>query len=117
MFVNHGIDTFILSSADVKVLNLSQQLVVYFIPLIANLQVINTAVVFVRLHWFKKRFKDIGTFLISLLRTFFFFFLVLWKCSAGLVVLIPPLLISSSVIPPAVKESSAIILDDQQQCK
>ncbi|KAK2759414.1 low affinity potassium transporter [Arachnomyces sp. PD_36] len=48
-----------LATADLKVLPMYQQLVVYFIPLLANLQVINTAVVFVRLHWFEKRFKDI----------------------------------------------------------
>ena len=47
---------------DVKDLKLYQQIAVYIIPMIANLQVINTAVVFVRLHWFEKRFKDIGTF-------------------------------------------------------
>lgn len=55
------IDTFSSNSVDVKELKLYQQLAVYFLPLLANLQVINTAVVFVRLHWFEKRFKDIGT--------------------------------------------------------
>jgi hypothetical protein len=64
---------------DLKELKLYQQLVVYFIPLLANLQVINTALVLVRLHWFEKRFKDIGTFRCS--PSYFSAFGVMWPVS------------------------------------
>ncbi|KKZ64952.1 hypothetical protein EMCG_09148 [[Emmonsia] crescens] len=37
-----------------------QQVVIYIVPLIGNLSVINLVVVLVRLYWFETRFKDIG---------------------------------------------------------
>lgn len=37
-----------------------QQVILYIWPLLGQLQFINTMVVLVRLHWFRKKFKDIG---------------------------------------------------------
>ncbi|PGH05097.1 hypothetical protein GX51_03195 [Blastomyces parvus] len=37
-----------------------QQVVIYMVPMIGNLSVINLVVVLVRLYWFETRFKDIG---------------------------------------------------------
>lgn len=34
-------------------------MILYLIPFIANPIVINTAVVFIRMHWFKLRFKEV----------------------------------------------------------
>ena len=45
---------------DVKDLQLYQQLVIYFTPILGNLGFINIIVVIVRLYWFEKRLKDIG---------------------------------------------------------
>jgi hypothetical protein len=44
----------------VKNLTTYQQIVVYFMPLLGQLQFINLVVVLVRLYWFKNKFKDIG---------------------------------------------------------
>ncbi|KAL2220435.1 potassium uptake transporter [Thermoascus aurantiacus ATCC 26904] len=46
-----------LNTIDVKDLKLYQQLVIYFIPLLANIGFINPIVVFVRLYWFKKKLQ------------------------------------------------------------
>ena len=43
-----------------------QQVILYFWPLLGQLQFINTIVVLVRLHWFEKKFKDIGMFCLLL---------------------------------------------------
>ncbi|KAL1955096.1 hypothetical protein VTO42DRAFT_9030 [Malbranchea cinnamomea] len=48
-----------LNTRDHKDMKLYQQLVLYFWPLLGQLQFINTIVVLVRLHWFEKKFKDI----------------------------------------------------------
>ncbi|KAI5861696.1 potassium transporter [Durotheca rogersii] len=50
-----------LNTVDVKDLEIYQQLYIYFIPIITNLGFINIAVVVVRLHWFRRRLKDIAS--------------------------------------------------------
>lgn len=49
-----------LNTVDVKALKTYQQLVIYFIPIITNLGFVNILVVIVRLHWFEKRFRNLG---------------------------------------------------------
>ncbi|KAI9777467.1 MAG: low affinity potassium transporter [Geoglossum umbratile] len=48
-----------LNTVDINTIRTSQQLILYFIPMIANPIFINTMVVFVRLYWFERRFKHI----------------------------------------------------------
>ncbi|KAG5297231.1 low-affinity potassium transporter [Histoplasma ohiense] len=48
-----------LNTVDVNKMRTFQQVVIYVVPLIGNLSVINLAVVLVRLYWFETRFKDI----------------------------------------------------------
>lgn len=38
-----------------------QQIAIYVVPLLGQMQFINTVVVLVRLYWFENKFKDIGT--------------------------------------------------------
>lgn len=45
---------------DLKDLMLYQQIVLFLIPFITNPIWIHSIVVFVRLHWFRLRFEDIG---------------------------------------------------------
>lgn len=47
---------------DVKDLSTAQQFVIYIFPIITNLGFINIAVVVVRLVWFEKRLKQLGTY-------------------------------------------------------
>ena len=54
-----------LNTVDVKQMKTYQQLVVYFIPIITQMGFINIVVIEVRLHWFEKRLKEIGTATIS----------------------------------------------------
>lgn len=48
-------------SVDVKALKTYQQIFIYITPIVTNLGFINIIVVVVRLRWFSKRFKDVGT--------------------------------------------------------
>lgn len=48
-------------SVDVKALKIYQQIFIYIVPIVTNLGFVNGVVVVVRLRWFSKRFKDIGT--------------------------------------------------------
>lgn len=45
---------------DVKDLNVAQQLVLYFFPVITNLCFVNIGLVVIRLSCFEKRLKDLG---------------------------------------------------------
>ena len=47
---------------DVNKIKMYQQFVIYVLPLLTNPITINAGVVYVRLHWFEKRFKHIGRF-------------------------------------------------------
>lgn len=53
-------------SVDVKLLDLYQQLYIYFIPILTNLCFINIIVVVVRLFWFKKHLAKVGKCLVIL---------------------------------------------------
>ena len=48
-----------------------QQIVLYIIPLLGQMQFINTVLVLVRLYWFENKFKDIGTPALHILLLFF----------------------------------------------
>jgi uncharacterized membrane protein len=48
------------SSIDLKALKIYQQVFIYITPIVTNLGLINIAVVVVRLHWFRKRFRRVG---------------------------------------------------------
>jgi hypothetical protein len=48
------------NSVDVKDLNVAQQLVLYFFPIITNLCFVNIGLVFIRLSCFEKRLKSLG---------------------------------------------------------
>ena len=58
-----------LNTLDVNLMHTGQQFIFYFAAMICNPIVINSFVVFVRLYWFEKRFKDIVTEARSLRRT------------------------------------------------
>lgn len=49
-------------SVDVKDLKLYQQLFIYFVPIASNIAFINILVIVVRLYWFEKRLKQIGSY-------------------------------------------------------
>ncbi|KAL4808403.1 cation transporter [Aspergillus unguis] len=49
-----------LNPVDLKELKTYQQLFLYFVPIISNLEFINILVVVVRLYWFEKRLKEIA---------------------------------------------------------
>ncbi|KAF2689254.1 potassium transport protein 1 [Lentithecium fluviatile CBS 122367] len=49
-----------LNTVDVKALKTYQQLFIYVVPIVTNLGFVNVAVVVVRLHWFRKRFKGVA---------------------------------------------------------
>lgn len=48
-----------LNTIDVNKLNTGQQFILYMLAMFCNPIVIHTSVVFVRLYWFEKRFKDV----------------------------------------------------------
>ncbi|KAI1268681.1 cation transport protein-domain-containing protein [Xylariaceae sp. FL1019] len=48
-----------LNTVDINLLNLFQQLVMYFLALLSNPITIHSFVVFLRLYWFEKRFQNI----------------------------------------------------------
>ncbi|MCJ1310380.1 low affinity potassium transporter [Agyrium rufum] len=48
-----------LNSVDFNLIHTYQQVIVYFIAMVANPIFINTFVVFVRLYWFEKRFQNV----------------------------------------------------------
>jgi hypothetical protein len=48
------------NSVDLKDLNVVQQLVLYFFPVITNLCFVNIGLVFIRLSCFEKRLKSLG---------------------------------------------------------
>lgn len=48
-----------LNTVDLKDAHTFQQMVCYLLPIIGNMAVINIVVVFVRLYWFERKFKDI----------------------------------------------------------
>lgn len=50
-----------MTRVNVYELALYQQLAIYFLPILANMGVINIMVVVVRLYWFEKRLREIGT--------------------------------------------------------
>lgn len=54
-------DVDIIFRVDVKDMKLYQQLFIYFVPIVSNLGFINILVVVVRLLWFEKRLKEIGS--------------------------------------------------------
>lgn len=48
-----------LNSIDINLLNTGQQVVVYLAAMLCNPITIHTSVVFIRLYWFERRFKDV----------------------------------------------------------
>ncbi|EAS35498.3 trk family potassium uptake protein [Coccidioides immitis RS] len=48
-----------LNTVDLKEMRLYQQITVWFLPMLGNMCFVNVVVVYVRLHWFEKKFKDI----------------------------------------------------------
>ena len=54
-----------LNTIDVKQMKIYQQLVIYFIPIITQMGFINIIVIAVRLYWFEKKLKEVGTSTIS----------------------------------------------------
>ncbi|KAI1929098.1 hypothetical protein LOZ65_001852 [Ophidiomyces ophidiicola] len=51
-----------LNTVDLKEMKLYQQIAVWFIPMLGNMCFVNVVVVYVRLYWFEKKFKDIVRF-------------------------------------------------------
>lgn len=48
-----------LNTIDCNLLKTGQQVIIYLVPMLCNPIVIHSSVVFVRLYWFEKRFKDV----------------------------------------------------------
>lgn len=55
-------DVYLLTAASVIHIDLKtyQQVILYLVPLLGQLQFINIMVVLVRLYWFERKFKDVG---------------------------------------------------------
>lgn len=55
-------DVYLLTAARVIHIDLKtyQQVILYLVPLLGQLQFINIMVVLVRLYWFERKFKDVG---------------------------------------------------------
>ena len=58
-----------LNTIDINTITFGQQFVLYLLAMMCNPIVVNSAVVFVRLYWFEKRFEDVVKSSMSLRRT------------------------------------------------